>query len=320
MIPRIFGQRRLRPCVRPWRKRASAQRTSRRSASPTSVRPRSSGIGKPAGRSTMPSSGRIGAPRMSARSCGKPAMSARSRSAPGCCSIRISRRPRSPGCSTTSRVRATAARAGRLAFGTVDSFLLWRLTGGKLHATDATNAARTLLLDLRARRLGRGSLRAVRRAHGFAAAGARLRRRFRHDPAGLVRRPDPNSGHGRRPAGGDGGAGLLPAGHDEIDLRHRLLRPAQHRRRAGRLEQSAADHDRLSARRQAHLCARRRDFRRRSRGAMAARRTQAHRAGAGRECARRRSRSGRAGLSGAGFRRARRAVVGCRKRAARSSA
>jgi glycerol kinase len=42
-----------------------------------------------------------------------------------------------------------AARAGRLAFGTVDSFLLWRLTGGKVHATDATNAARTLLLDIR---------------------------------------------------------------------------------------------------------------------------------------------------------------------------
>ena len=42
-----------------------------------------------------------------------------------------------------------AARAGRLAFGTVDTFLLWRLTGGKVHATDATNAARTLLLDIK---------------------------------------------------------------------------------------------------------------------------------------------------------------------------
>jgi glycerol kinase len=41
-----------------------------------------------------------------------------------------------------------AASAGRLAFGTVDTFLLWRLTGGRLHATDATNAARTLLLDI----------------------------------------------------------------------------------------------------------------------------------------------------------------------------
>jgi glycerol kinase len=41
-----------------------------------------------------------------------------------------------------------AAAAGRLAFGTVDSFLLWRLTGGAVHATDATNAARTMLFDI----------------------------------------------------------------------------------------------------------------------------------------------------------------------------
>jgi glycerol kinase len=42
-----------------------------------------------------------------------------------------------------------AADAGRLAAGTVDSFLLWRLTGGRVHATDRTNASRTLLLGLR---------------------------------------------------------------------------------------------------------------------------------------------------------------------------
>jgi glycerol kinase len=46
-----------------------------------------------------------------------------------------------------NRARA-AAEQGRLAFGTVDSFLLWRLTGGKVHATDATNASRTLLYDI----------------------------------------------------------------------------------------------------------------------------------------------------------------------------
>ncbi|MBC8267500.1 MAG: glycerol kinase GlpK [Rhodospirillaceae bacterium] len=40
------------------------------------------------------------------------------------------------------------AEAGKLAFGTVDSFLLWRLSGGKVHATDATNASRTLLYDI----------------------------------------------------------------------------------------------------------------------------------------------------------------------------
>ncbi|HHL21673.1 MAG TPA: glycerol kinase [Aliiroseovarius sp.] len=41
-----------------------------------------------------------------------------------------------------------AARAGQLAFGTVDTFLIWRLTGGRVHATDATNAARTMLYNI----------------------------------------------------------------------------------------------------------------------------------------------------------------------------
>jgi len=41
------------------------------------------------------------------------------------------------------------AEAGELAFGTVDSWLIWRLTGGKVHVTDATNAARTMLFDIR---------------------------------------------------------------------------------------------------------------------------------------------------------------------------
>ena len=41
-----------------------------------------------------------------------------------------------------------AAERGELAFGTIDSFLLWRLTGGAVHATDATNASRTLLYDI----------------------------------------------------------------------------------------------------------------------------------------------------------------------------
>ncbi len=43
--------------------------------------------------------------------------------------------------------RARAAR-GELAFGTVDTFLIWKLTGGRTHATDATNAARTLIYNI----------------------------------------------------------------------------------------------------------------------------------------------------------------------------
>ena len=42
-----------------------------------------------------------------------------------------------------------AAAQGELAFGTVDSWLMWKLTGGRVHATDVSNAARTMLFDIR---------------------------------------------------------------------------------------------------------------------------------------------------------------------------
>ena len=47
------------------------------------------------------------------------------------------------------------AEAGELLFGTVDCYLIWKLTGGQVHATDATNAARTLLYDIRKGRWSR---------------------------------------------------------------------------------------------------------------------------------------------------------------------
>ena len=49
------------------------------------------------------------------------------------------------------RAAAERARRGELCFGTVDSWLIWRLTGGAVHATDPTNASRTLLYDIHAR-------------------------------------------------------------------------------------------------------------------------------------------------------------------------
>lgn len=53
------------------------------------------------------------------------------------------------------------AEAGRLAFGTVDCFLLWRLTGGQLHATDVSNASRTLLYNIRDQRWDEELLRVL---------------------------------------------------------------------------------------------------------------------------------------------------------------
>ncbi len=48
----------------------------------------------------------------------------------------------------SAELRARAER-GELAFGTIESFLLWRLTGGKAHLSDASNACRTMLFDIR---------------------------------------------------------------------------------------------------------------------------------------------------------------------------
>ena len=46
------------------------------------------------------------------------------------------------------------ADAGRLAFGTVDTWLLWKLTGGRVHVTDASNASRTMLFNLHSGAVG----------------------------------------------------------------------------------------------------------------------------------------------------------------------
>ena len=99
-----------------------------------------------------------------------------------------------------------------------------------MHATDATNAARTLLFDIR-----RGEWDAEL-CELFGVPTALLPQV--RDCAGDFGTTEPDLfggpirilGDRRRPAGGDGRAGLLHARHDEIDLRHRLLRAAQYRR------------------------------------------------------------------------------------------
>ncbi|NNJ73922.1 MAG: glycerol kinase GlpK [Anderseniella sp.] len=54
------------------------------------------------------------------------------------------------------------AEAGRIAFGTIDSFLIWRLTGGASHVTDATNASRTLMYNIRTNKWDQGLLKVLR--------------------------------------------------------------------------------------------------------------------------------------------------------------
>ncbi|MGH7742970.1 MAG: FGGY family carbohydrate kinase, partial [Candidatus Eiseniibacteriota bacterium] len=52
---------------------------------------------------------------------------------------------------SSDRALAARAKTGAIAFGTIDSWLIWKLTGGAVHATDPTNASRTMLFNLRSR-------------------------------------------------------------------------------------------------------------------------------------------------------------------------
>ena len=81
-------------------------------------------------------------------------------SGPGWCSTRTSAGPSSSGCSPTAACRV----GDDLALGTIDSWLIWNLTGGEVHATDATNASRTMLYDIRRPAVGRRAVRPARRA------------------------------------------------------------------------------------------------------------------------------------------------------------
>ena len=87
------------------------------------------------------------------------------------------------------------AEAGTLLFGTVDSFLLWRLTEGRVHATDATNASRTLLFDIHRGRWDDELLGVAAHPARDAAGGEGLRGGVRHDDA--VRRVHRHSWHRR---------------------------------------------------------------------------------------------------------------------------
>ena len=291
---------------------ASARATSRRSASPTSARRRWCGSARPAGRSPTRSSGRTGARRRCATSCA-PRDTRRSFAAQDRPRARrlLLRAPSSrwlldnvPG----ARARASA---GELAFGTIDTWLIWKLTGGAraLHRRDATPPARCSSTSTPA--MGRRAPAPARRAARGAAASRGL--------VGRVRRDAASAACGVPIAGiaGDQQAALfgqacLDAGTGEEHLRHRLLPAAEHRRdRRSRSRNNLADDGRVEARRAPRLRARRQRVHRRRGRAMAARRAADHPACAGEIEALARSRAGqRRRLSRAGVRRAGRAALG----------
>ena len=214
--------------------------------------------------------------------------------------------------------RARAER-GELAFGTIDSFLLWRLTGGAVHATDITNASRTMLYDIREQRWDAELCRLFDVPEAMLPEVHGNSRIFGTTAPGLFDVQLPIAGmagdqqaalfgQGCFEAGmakstyGTGCFMLLNTGETAVQSGHRLLTTPAFRL-AGKTD----------------LCARRLDLRRRGGGQMAARRARSDRRRVGdRQHGDARSRQPRR-LHGPGLRRPRRAALGSRMRAARSS-
>ena len=123
------------------------------------------------------------------------------------------------------------AEAGELAFGTVDTWLIWKLTGGAAHVTDASNASRTLLFNIHNGDWDDKLLGILRIPRSVLPKVV--------DSCGVVADTEPSlfgavaadCRDRRRPAGGAVRPALRGAGHGEEHLRHRLLHAHAHRRR-----------------------------------------------------------------------------------------
>ena len=240
------------------------------SGSPTSARPRSCGTGKPGKQWPTLWSGRI---RASAGRCdtlraaGHEALfrdQTASRSTPTSAARRSPR-------SSTGRACARVRGRGELAFGTVDSFLIWQLTGGRVHATDVSNASGpscSTSTDWRD-----AELCEIVGVRGRCCRRSGRRRLFGETEASILGRSIPIAGCAGDQQAATFGQDASGRG-DEGDLRHRRLPPHEHGRATRGLGQRPPVDRRLAARSEGagHLCARRIGVRRRSRGAMAPRR------------------------------------------------
>ncbi len=146
MTPRRFTARSSR-----FRKKRSPRRRCRpprspQSASPINARRSWYGSGAAAARSIARSYGNAAAAPRSATLYAS--ASPKSRGARAWSSIPTSRAPSSNGCSTKSPNCASAARRGELCFGTIDTWLVHKLSRGAEFVTDYTNASRTMMFNL----------------------------------------------------------------------------------------------------------------------------------------------------------------------------
>ena len=119
---------------------------------------------------------------------------------------------------------------GALAFGTIDSWLLWKLTNGRVHATDVSNASRTMLFDIRHNAWDPELLKALHIPDSVLPKVHAVEPPVRRDRCAVVRRADPDRGHRGRPTERTVRPGVLQGRAGQEHLRHRLLHADAQRR------------------------------------------------------------------------------------------
>jgi glycerol kinase len=168
-----------------------------------------------------------------------------------------------------------ALKAGALAGGTIDSYLLWKLSGGAVHVTDVSNAARTSLMNLKTRRWDKDLLKLFGVPGEILPAIAPSSGLLGHT-RGVRGLPDgiPITGVAGDQQAALFGQACFAGGDAKVHLRHRLLHRHEHGRGTRALARRPAQHRGLADRggRRAGLRARGRRLCLRRRGAVAARR------------------------------------------------
>ncbi len=140
------------------------------------------------------------------------------------------------------------ANAGKLAFGTVDSWLIWNLTSGKLHATDATNASRTMLFNIHQNAWDVDLLHAFNIPPSLLPEVRGSSEQYGQVSTTLGLGDVPISGVSRRSTGSFVWASLLPSRYGEVHLRYRRIPAANSRQRSQGVPASPVDHNCLAER------------------------------------------------------------------------
>ncbi len=140
----------------------------------------------------------------------------------------------------------TRGEKGEILFGTVDSFLIWRMTGGRVHVTDVSNASRTLLLNIHTLDWDEELLGHPRRPASHAAARQTVEPHFRPHRIGNLRRSDPHRRRRGDQQAATFGQVCFEPRRSEEHVWNRLLHDDEHGREAGGVEEQFADDGRLA--------------------------------------------------------------------------